>query len=216
MLKMYGGIVTSEPTIYACSTKACEHSLGIGTSAHQVLNHIVLSQKAFTKELISHEWFHAEFYKRVDGFWGWKGIPTWFDKGVAVLVSHESRHDERAWRKIKNRNLKHPSISELITMEQWHQATKKYNENINGREIVVSYATAGHIVKEWYENVGSEGLIYLIKEIKKGKSFDTIYNKTLKKNKIKFSSFYPHANARHWLWHVDLQYLLMDALFFEQ
>jgi hypothetical protein len=178
------GEVISKPIIYACSTNECTKSLGIGASAHQVLNHIVLSPKALKKELISHEWSHAELYKRVEGFWNWKKIPTWFDEGVAVLVSHEIRHDERAWEKIINRNIKHPSTHELITMKQWHQATKKYNKDIDGNEIVVSYATAGHIVKKWYDKVGSNGLIYLINEVKNSASFDKIYNKTLERNSL--------------------------------
>lgn len=178
------GEVVSKPIIYACSTSECAKSLGIGANAHQVLNHIVLSPKALNKELISHEWSHAELYKRVGGFWNWKEIPTWFDEGLAVLVSCEPRHDERAWTKIKNRNLKYPSTNELITMKQWHQATKKYNKNIDSSEIVVSYATAGHIVKEWYDEVGSNGLTYLINEVKNGASFDKIYNKTLERNSL--------------------------------
>lgn len=176
------GMVISSPIIYACSTKECAKSLGIGANAHQALNHIVLSPKALNKEIISHEWSHAELYKRVGGFWNWKKIPTWFDEGVAVLVSHEIRHDERAWEKIINRNINYPSTDELITIKQWHSATKKYNKNIDGKELVVSYATAGHIVKEWYDKVGSEGLTFLIDEVKNGASFVKIYNKTLDTN----------------------------------
>lgn len=177
-------VVTSDPVIYACSTNECAKSLGIGARAHQVLNHIVLSTKALNKELISHEWSHAELYKRVGVFWNQKEIPTWFNEGLAVLVSHEIRHDERAWEKIVDKNIKHPSINELITMKQWHSATKKYNKDIDAKDIVVTYATAGHIVKEWYDKVGSEGLAYLINEVKNGASFDEIYNKTLERNSL--------------------------------
>ena len=143
------GKVTSKPTIYACSTKEFAKSLGIGARAYQFNNHLVLSPKAMTKELIAHEWSHAELYKRIGGFWTWRKIPSWFDEGLAVLVSHEPRHDERAWKKIIDNNISYPSLSELVTLKQWNEATHKYNKNINMNDIVVTYAVAGHEVEKW-------------------------------------------------------------------
>ncbi len=169
------GKLESQPTIYACSTSECSKSLGIGARAHQILNHLVLSPRGLTKELISHEWSHAELYKRVDGFFKWRKIPSWFDEGVAVLVSHEPRHDERAWEKIKNDNLPYPSLDELTTLKQWNQATRKYNKNIDSNNIVVAYAVAGHEVSQWYKKVGITGLNELIQKIKNGSLFEIVY-----------------------------------------
>jgi len=169
------GKLESQPAIYACSTKECAKSLGIGARAYQFNNHLVLSPKAISKELIAHEWSHAELYKRVGGFFGWRKIPSWFDEGLAVFVSHEPRHDKRAWKKIKDNNMSHPSLSELLTTKQWNQATHKYNKNIDMNDIVVTYATAGHEVEKWYKRVELNGLNELIKKVKNGTSFEVAY-----------------------------------------
>ena len=171
------GQLDSQPTIYACSTKKCAKSLGIGARAHQILNHLVLSPKAITKELIAHEWSHAELYKRVGGFFGWRKVPRWFDEGLAVLVSHEPRHDKRAWKKIIDNHISYPSLDELITLKQWNQATHKYNKSIKTNDIVVTYATAGHEVENWYKKVGKKGLNELMDEVKNGTSFEVAYRK---------------------------------------
>ena len=174
------GKLESQPTIYACSTKKCSKSLGIGARAHQILNHLVLSPKGLTKELIAHEWSHAELYKRVDSFFNWRKIPSWFDEGVAVLVSHEPSHDERAWKQIQTQNLVHPSTNELysiVTTHQWIESVHKYNKNLNMDRIVIIYATAGHEIEKWYKEVGEKGLKELINEVKNGTSFDVAYRK---------------------------------------
>jgi len=169
------GSVTSKPTIYACSTNACAKSLGIGARAYQFNNHLVLSPKAISKELIAHEWSHAELYKRVGGLFNWKKIPSWFDEGFAVYVSHEPRHDKRAWEKIIDNNISYPSLNELVSLKQWNKATHQYNKNIPNNDIVVTYATACHEVEEWYKKVGLKGLNELIKKIKNGTSFEVAY-----------------------------------------
>ena len=171
------GKIKSKPTIYACSTKECVKSLGIGARAYQFNNHLVLSPKAITKELIAHEWSHAELYKRVGGFFNWRKIPSWFDEGLAVFVSHEPRHDKIAWKRIIDNNISYPSLDELITLKQWNQATHKYNKNIKMSDIVVTYATAGHEVENWYKKVGAKGLKELINEVKNGTSFEIAYQK---------------------------------------
>lgn len=171
------GNITSKPTIYACSSKECAKSLGIGggARAYQFNNHLVLSPKAISKELIAHEWSHAELYKRIGGFFGWRNIPSWFDEGLAVFVSHEPRHDKRAWKKIKDNNIFYPSLDELVTLKQWNQTTHKYNKNINMNDMVVTYAVAGHEVEKWYKKVGLKGLKELIEKVKNGTSFEVAY-----------------------------------------
>ena len=172
------GELESQPTIYACSTKECSQSLGIGDArAHQILNHLVLSPRGITKKTIAHEWSHAELYKKVDGYFNWTEIPMWFDEGVAVLVGHDPRNDKRAWEKIQNENLQYPSIDELITLKQWNQSTKKYNKNIDMNDIVVTYAVAGHEINQWYKKVGTKGLNELIQKVKNGSSFKDAYEK---------------------------------------
>ncbi len=175
VINIWGKIETT-PVIYACSTKKCAKSLGIGARAYHT-NLIALSPKALNKELISHEFSHAELYKRVGGFLNWRKIPSWFDEGVAVLAGHDPRHDERAWQRIENENLPYPSTDELISTHQWVKAVYKYQKNLNKDEIVVVYAFAGHKVAKWYKRVGVKGLNELIKKIKEGEKFEDVYDK---------------------------------------
>lgn len=174
---IYGETI-STPMIYACSTKKCANALGIGARAYNMYNHIALSPKALNVALISHEWSHAELYKRVGGFLNWRKIPAWFDEGLAVVASkNEPRHDKRAWQKIQDENIPYPSIDELITTHQWNNATHKYQKGLNNDEIIVTYAVAGNIVREWYKKVGNDGLNKLFEDIKNGSSFDEAYKK---------------------------------------
>ena len=179
-VKNIWGSVESKPIIYACSTKECSTNLGIGGRAYHVNNHIILSQKALSKELISHEYSHAELYTRIDSFFKWKKIPNWFDEGLAVLVAHDARHDKRAWDKIVKLNYKHPSKNELYkldTSDLWIKAIDDYKQNINYDDIVVIYAIAGNEVSQWYKIADRKGLMLLIESIKNGEDFSTMYNR---------------------------------------
>ena len=170
------GNIASKPIIYACSTTKCFKKLGGGARAHQIINHLVLSPRALTAELISHEWSHAELYKRVGGILNWRKIPSWFDEGLSVLVSHEPRHNAKAWNIVVSKKLPHPKKEELISLNDWNKSVKKYQNNVDPNEIVVTYATAGHIVEEWYRKAGKEGLLSLIKGVKNGKEFNQLYD----------------------------------------
>ncbi len=138
---------------------------------------IKIIPEAIKKELIAHKWSHAELYKRVGGFFNWRKIPRWFDEGLAVLVSHESRNDKRAWKKIIDNNISYPSPYELTTLKQWNQATHKYNKSIKMNDIVVTYTTAGQEVENRYKKAGEKGLKKLIDEVKNGTSFEVAYRK---------------------------------------
>lgn len=176
------GEIKSEPIIYACATKECAESFGLSAPAHAVSKYIILQPKAFTKFLISHETSHTEVVKRAGGFSNWKKIPQWFDEGLAVVVGPDPRHNDIAWKRINAENLPHPSQEELMnihSIKAWNKATRKYNKNIDYDEIVVTYATAGHYVGEWYDKVGRNGLFKLFERLKNGYSFEKAYQELL-------------------------------------
>jgi len=170
------GEVLSTPVIFACSSKACFEDLGGGARAHQIFNYIVLSPRALNAELISHEWSHTEMLKRLDSIFGDSDIPSWFNEGVAVVVSNEPRHNEQAWNRVVERNLPFPQTKELETLGDWNASVGKYQKNVDPNEVVVVYATAGHIVNNWYKKYGSQGLTALIDGVKEGQSFMILYN----------------------------------------
>ncbi|GAB6908546.1 hypothetical protein JCM12296A_43860 [Desulfosarcina cetonica] len=100
IINFYGGVI-SAPDILACSTQASFKRLG-GTSQRGLLlgtSKILISQKGLTTPILTHEWSHAELRARMDakmgGVFGISSMPTWFDEGLAVVVSEEPSHSEK-------------------------------------------------------------------------------------------------------------------------
>ena len=174
---MYGE-VTTEPIIYACQSEECKNAFGLEGKfvAVRLLGHLILTNKALNKELISHEWSHEELYERIGGFWHWyREMPLWFDEGLASLTMKEySRYDEVAWKRIMDEKIPYPKKEELISLSQWGKVNHTY---LNNDEIVVPYATARKIVSKWYTKVGQKGLIELLDGIKNGEKFEELYEK---------------------------------------
>ena len=174
--KVYGKVKTS-PIIYACSTEVCAENFGLEGKirAVRLLGYLLLKPKELISTTIAHEWSHEELYQRVGGFYPWyREIPIWFDEGLATLVMQKHpRYDEEAWERIVTEKLFYPSKEELVTLIQWGNAIENYLCN---DEIVVSYATARHIVNLWYEKVGQKGLVQILESIKDGKQFKKLYS----------------------------------------
>jgi hypothetical protein len=174
---MYGD-VTTQPIIYACQSEVCKNEFGLEGKfiAVRLLGHIILTNKALNKELISHEWSHEELYERIGGFWNWyREIPLWFDEGLASLTMKEfSRYDETAWKRIIKEKLPYPQKNELVTLSQWNKACHTYLTN---DEIVVPYAIARNIVSQWHKQAGQKGLVELLDGIRKGEKFNELYKK---------------------------------------
>jgi hypothetical protein len=174
---MYGD-VTTQPIIYACQSQNCKNDFGLEGKiiAVRLLGHLILTDKALNREVISHEWSHEELYEQIGGFWHWyKEMPLWFDEGLASLTMKEySRYDKRAWQRIIDEKMLYPKQDELITLSQWNKACSTYLINDN---IVVPYATARHIVSKWYKKVGQKGLVELLNGVKNGKKFEELYEK---------------------------------------
>lgn len=177
LIKVYGSIETN-PNFYFCESLQCAESLGIEGEVRGVrlINHIILTNKGTNAEIVAHEWSHEELSHRVGGFFNWwLKIPLWFDEGLASYVGGGYRYDNRAWEKITKSNLAYPQKKEMETLSQWITSTKKYNKDINYDELVVSYATAYHIIEQWYKNIGQHGLKNILNDIKNGKSFVELY-----------------------------------------
>jgi hypothetical protein len=175
--EMYGE-VTTQPIIYACQSEECKNAFGLEGKfmAVRLLGHLILTNKAFTKEAISHEWSHEELYERIGGFWHWyREIPLWFDEGLASLTMQKyTPYDKRAWQRIIDEKIAYPQKDELVTLSQWNKSCHTYLTN---DEIVVPYATARKIVSIWYKKVGQKGLIELLEGLKNGEKFEELYEK---------------------------------------
>ena len=110
-----------------------------------------------------------------------RNIPQWFDEGLAVVVSNEPTHSQKAWQEINKRGIPVPSLNELVSLEDWFTAIEKYGDHkankLNPEKLKVIYATAGNEVRQWLDHVGQIGLLNLIKLIKSGEEFTYTYQK---------------------------------------
>jgi len=109
-------------------------------------------------------------------------IPTWFDEGLAVVVSEEPAHSEKVWEQIVSEKITTPKFEDLVSLRGWIKAAKEYGDvdysnGIPGK-ICVVYATAGHEVRIWHQNAGSDGILRLIEKLKSGEDFDKAFRIT--------------------------------------
>lgn len=87
----YGGRVSS-PTVLACLTEGCYDRIGGGRERGiAVLNRaVMLSPRGLDPVIAAHELSHVEFHRRLGA--RRDRVPQWFDEGLAVLVSDDSRY----------------------------------------------------------------------------------------------------------------------------
>ncbi len=89
------GSFDREPTVMACETEACDRRLG-GRGARATTFGTVfirLSPRGVNQTILSHEFSHVEFHARVGDYRLLTGsVPAWFDEGLAVIVSDDSRY----------------------------------------------------------------------------------------------------------------------------
>ena len=176
--RFYGDVTTS-PYFVACLTPECDDrfgSYGQRAAAYGDLA-ILLSAKGLSAPLVSHEWSHAELYRRVGGWWYVRKIPRWFDEGVAVVVADEARHSEDNWREIQRRGLSIPQPGSLVSFSDWGDALKKYGEtagDVPGNLHVV-YTVAGHEVRMFLSCSGPTGVAAVLDAVRSGSTFDDAY-----------------------------------------
>lgn len=177
----FSGLSTS-PVILACATETCFTDFGgRGPRAKSFgESRMLLSPHGTTMAIISHEWTHIELHHRI-GLWRMRAVPTWFDEGLAVVVSEEPTHSERQWDEIQRLHLPFPQLTELLSTNDWNTAVHIYGDEkdsknpADGRFAV--YSTAGHEVRRWNTIAGRGGLLDMISAIRGGDTFSDAYAK---------------------------------------
>jgi hypothetical protein len=179
------GDAKATPTVNACVSEHCfwAHG-GRGEFAKVYGNRILLSPRGLNWHFIAHEWSHAEMSTRLV-FFAWKRMPQWFDEGVAVAVSEAPEHSERHWQYLVASNIAHPTREELYTfktLDEWLDAVKRYSDNKNSErrargetEIHSVYAAAGHEIRPWLAEVGTQGLLTFVEKLNAGEAFEAAY-----------------------------------------
>jgi hypothetical protein len=180
ILSAYGS-VEARPIVHACISRQCLESFGGGGTFAKVYGrHILLSARGMNWHFIVHEWSHAELYQRL-GWGAWRRMPQWFDEGLAVALSDAPEHSEQHWQYLNESHIAFPDDEQLRTLNslrQWNMAASSYSDNKNAErrargetEIHALYAAAGHALRPWLAERGTQGLIDFIAALNSGRDF---------------------------------------------
>jgi hypothetical protein len=160
------GEIEGSSKVCACSTEECYVSHGgVSARGHACIGKVLLSPRGLDAVVISHELTHIELESRL-GFFRCKVLmPSWFNEGLAVLVSEDPLYTEDAWIQATDNGRKAPELKDigrLLGKGSW----------------LLSYGTARREVGAWYLRVGPAGLKKLITEVKGGSDFDSAFKST--------------------------------------
>lgn len=163
----------SSPTLILCADERALERYA-GSSKRTILtyrtpfgDYIVAAPPSLEVLLVSHELVHAELDKRL----GWKKalwkIPMWFQEGLAMVASGDTRYDEV---RLREAVLKAGLSPELKELESWRAFNRLAAENPD-----VAYGTAFKEVSLWYRRAGAQGLTRLLAELEGGADFAVAY-----------------------------------------
>jgi len=165
--RFYGGL-TDAPIVLACATDACSQRLGGGSSrgAAYLTVALRLAPLGLNPVIIAHERSHIELHGRLGLFKFMTGaIPSWFDEGVAVVVSDDPRYLRPAGD--GDRCLAAPGSALPQTLRGWRRAAGRQHD---------LYAQAACRVARWMEAHGGESAVTaLVERVRDGAEFDAIY-----------------------------------------
>ena len=156
----------STPSVLACFSAGCYSRIGGGGERGvAVLNRaVLLSPRGIDPVIAAHELSHVEFHERLGA--RRKQVPQWFDEGLAVLVSNDSRYllanttGDRC-RAVSNEEL--PS-----SLDAWLKAATADQQ---------VYAKAACRVSRWVDpHGGHRAILDLIDRLNQGEPFTTAFN----------------------------------------
>jgi hypothetical protein len=164
----YGGF-TSNPRILICSTERCYRDIGghreRGRSFFDFA--LMLSPRGLNVTIASHELSHVELHHRLGLLRSINNsIPSWFNEGVAVVVSDDRRYLAPA--EASDRCLVRSDGPLPGTMAEWDKAAGQSDSHI--------YAEAACRVSTWMSSRGgSSAVTTLVKMVSTGMSFSRAY-----------------------------------------
>ena len=146
----------TDPRVLACFTDDCYDRIGGGgEKGVAILNRaVMLSPRGLDAVIASHEMAHVELHHRFDG-----DIPQWFDEGLAVVISADSRY--------LGEHCRVPFDGPLPeTLPAWLTAAGADQQ---------MYAKAGCRVQRWLDaNGGRDAVLALIGRLADGSAFPPI------------------------------------------
>lgn len=180
-VQRFWGPLQTAPVFVACISADCAARFDVvGPRAAAFADQAIrLSPRGLAAPLVAHEWSHAELYRRAGGWWPARGIPRWFDEGLAVVVAGEPVHSEANWQRIRDEGLATPHLAELVSFADWGRAMGVYGETAgdvpeNRRRV---YTTAGHELRRWLACAGPDAVPALLTAVRDGEAFATAYQR---------------------------------------
>ena len=163
--RFYGALRRDTPVLI-CATEACYQRLNGGGSRGMAIYDLalMLAPNGLSETIAAHELAHIEFHARIGA---WKvfreAVPTWFDEGLAVVVSDDPRYLGPPGLTDRCRG----GIGELpVTLREWLRDPDK--ETL--------YRAAGQKVQCWLAAKGGPTAVLLLADqIANGTSFEDAY-----------------------------------------
>lgn len=131
-------------------------------------NYISVSDEYINIDIIAHEFTHAEMHTRLNTN-ALKGIPTWFDEGLATQNDYREQYSSEKWAEQTNNGKNALPLEEMDTGSEFYAGT------VEDRRF--RYLNAKHDVSVWLETHQQKGLLELFDKLNNGEDFDTAYFK---------------------------------------
>lgn len=154
------------PVIFACKSSACYTRLGGGRDKAAAFANwaIRVSPEGRNTTILTHELAHVELYERLGSSALYSSsMPTWFDEGLAVMVSRDERYlaTDAAGKLTCKTGVNTPLPEEL---NSWIGEVEIDHQTL--------YAAAGCRVLSWWNRENSpRAIINLIDALRSGKTF---------------------------------------------
>jgi hypothetical protein len=165
-VRAFYGEQRSKATILICATDRCYRRLRGGASRGMAVYDrvLMLSPDGVTETIAAHELSHIELHRRIGA---WKtfreAIPTWFDEGLAAVVSDDPRYLAPHGR--ADRCIARTARALPETLSEW----------LSGAQDRL-YVLAACRVHEWLAAKGGpDAAVRLAQRIAEGASFDEAY-----------------------------------------
>ena len=131
-------------------------------------NYISVSDEYLNIDILAHELTHAELHTRLNTN-ALKGIPTWFDEGLATQNDYREQYGLEAWIEQTDNGKNELPLEDMDTGSEF------YAGMVEDRRF--RYLNAKHEVGVWMDTHQQKGLLELFDKLNNGESFDTAYFK---------------------------------------
>ncbi len=127
-----------------------------------------VSTEYLTVDILAHELTHAELHGRLS-YKALLRIPAWFDEGIAVQNDYREQYGPEAWAEQTDNGKNVIPPEDMDSRAEFYAGTKE--------DRLFRYLNAKHIVAEWLETHGLQGLLELIDRLNGGEDFSTAYSR---------------------------------------